>query len=302
MDVLILSPQGVLAILVGVCAFFFFLEQKTGWKVWEFFPPLLWIYATPVALNNLDVIPSESPVYGALGDIALPMFIVLMLINVDVGAAFRVMGKGVLVMLMGTVGVMVGAVLAYLVVHRWLSPEAWTGFGALAGSWIGGTGNMAAAAEALETPPEEFGLAVLADNFVYVVWLPILLGSKVVAEKFNRWARVKEGRVEAMEKALQEESLEEREIEMRDYLYLGAIAAGVTWLGHALAGQLPEIEPVLSTSTWNILLVTTFALILSRTPVRRLPGSQNLAIALIYVFVAGMGARASLEGLGQAPA
>lgn len=302
MDVLIGSAQGVLAVLVGVCALFFFLEQKTGWKLWEFFPPLLWIYATPVVLNNLDVIPAASPVYGALGEIALPMFIVLMLINVDVGAAIRVMGKGVLVMLLGTVGVVVGGVLSYFVVHRWLSPDAWTGFGALAGSWIGGTGNMAAAAEALGTPPEQFGLAVLADNFVYVVWLPILLGSKVVAEKFNRWARVEEGRVEAMEKALQDEAVEEREIEMRDYLYLGAVAAGVTWLGHALAARLPEIEPVLSTSTWNILLVTTFALILSRTPVRRLPGSQNLAIALIYVFVAGMGARASLEGLGQAPA
>ncbi len=125
----------------------------------------------------------------------------------------------------------------------------------------------------------------------------------MVAEKFNRWARVKEGRIEEMEEAVAREAGEEkRPVQMVDYLYLGAIAAAVTWASHALAGFLPELDPVISTGTWNILLVTTFALVLSRTPVRRIPGSHDLAMALIYVFVAGMGARAALSGLGQAPA
>ena len=65
---------------------------------------------------------------------------------------------------------------------------------------------------------------------------------------------------------------------------------------------MPEFPPVLSTSVWKILLITTIALALSATPVRRVPGSHNLAMALVYVFVAGMGARASLAGLSQAPA
>ena len=61
----------------------------------------------------------------------------------------------------GRTGVVVGAPVAYLVVHPFLGPEAWKGYGALAGSWIGGTGNMAAVSEALDTPPEIFGLAVI---------------------------------------------------------------------------------------------------------------------------------------------
>jgi len=61
------------------------------------------------------------------------------------------------------------------------------------------------------------------------------------------------------------------------------------------------IENVLSTSTWVILLITTFSLVLSVTPARNIPGSQNIALAIIYVFVAGMGARAALGGLTQAP-
>ena len=149
--------------------------------------------------------------------------------------AVKIMGKGVLVMLMGTTGVVVGAVVSYVIVHRWLAPDAWTGFGALAGSWIGGTGNMAATSEMLSTPPEQFGLAVLADNVIYIVWLPILLASKNFADKFNRWAKVDPRRIEMMESAAAQIAEEDRTPAMRDYLYLAAIAIGVTWLAASLA-------------------------------------------------------------------
>jgi uncharacterized membrane protein len=189
-DIFISSAGGVLAVLCLVAAFWFYVEQATQWKLFQYLPPLLFIYATPVVLNNLDVIPASSPVYSGLSSFALPAFIVLMLIKVNVPAAIRIMGKGVLVMFMGTAGVLVGAVISYVIVHHWLAPVAWKGFGALAGSWIGGTGNMAATSEMLGTPPEQFGLAVLADNVVYIVWLPILLASRNFATQFNRWAKV----------------------------------------------------------------------------------------------------------------
>ena len=232
---IISSPGGVIAVLCAVAAFWFFVEQQTGWKLFQYVPPLLFIYVTPVFLNNLGVIPSSSPVYGGLSAYALPVFIVLMLIKVNVPAAVRVMGKGVLVMLMGTAGVVIGAVVSYAIVHRWLADDAWTGFGALAGSWIGGTGNMAAASEMLGTPPEQFGLAVLADNVIYIVWLPILLASKNFADRFNAWARVPEDRVKMMESAALEIAEEERAPLMREYLYLVAIAIGVTWISTSLA-------------------------------------------------------------------
>jgi uncharacterized membrane protein len=301
-NILISSPVGVMFALVFVAAFWFCVEHVTEWRVFNLFPPLLFIYATPVILNNTGVIPSDSPIYGGMRDYALPMFIVLMLLQVNVPAAIKVMGKGVLVMLMGTAGVVVGAAVSYAIVSRWLSPDAWKGYGALAGSWIGGTGNMAAVAGGLDTSPELLGLAVLADNVVYIVWLPILLGSKAFADKFNKWARVHPDRIRDMDDAARSLDLGERTIVMRDYLYLIALALGVTWVSNLIGPHIPEFPPVLSTSTWKLLLVTTMALGLSVTPARRLPGSTAIATALIYVFVAGMGARASIEGLGQAPA
>jgi uncharacterized membrane protein len=309
-DILISSPGGVLAVLCAVAAFWFYIEQLTGAKLFQYIPPLIFIYATPVFLNNLDVIPASSPVYSGLSAYALPAFIVLMLIKVNVPAAVKIMGKGVLVMLMGTAGVVAGCVVAYLIVHRWLAPNAWTGFGALAGSWIGGTGNMAATSEMLNTPPEQFGLAVLADNVIYIVWLPILLASKNFADYFNAWAKVPEDGIRMMDSAAALAVVEEKAPEMRDYIFLGAIAIGVTWIAAALAPLIfdammdvaPGLQVVLSESTWRILLITTIALSLSATPLSRLPNATAMGTALIYIFVAGMGARATIEGFGQAPA
>ena len=181
--VLINSPIGVLAVLCVVAAFFFLLAQVTKAKLFNYIPPLLFIYATPVFLSNLPIlghtlIPNKSIIYTGLSQYALPVFIVLMLIKVNIPAIVKVMGKGVLVMLMGTAGVMVGGVVSYVLVHGWLPDDSWKGVGTLAGSWIGGTANMLAAKEILGASETQFTLAIVADNVIYIVWLPLLLMSR----------------------------------------------------------------------------------------------------------------------------
>lgn len=312
--VLISSPIGVLAVLCTVAAFFFLLAQSTDSKLFQYLPPLLFIYATPVLLSNVKiggqtVIPSSSIIYSGLSRYALPVFIVLMLIKVNVPAVVKVMGKGVLVMLMGTAGVMVGGALAYLVVHRWLPEDAWRGFGALAGSWIGGTANMLATSEMLDTPKAQLGLAIVADNVVYIVWLPLLLMSRDFADRFNAWARVPAERLAAMDEAADLHVEDDHAPTMSQYLYLAAVVIGVTAIGHALAPPIAAwiadasttAAGVFSETTTRILLVTTIALLLSTTRVSELPNSTALGTALVYIFVAGMGARAELSGLGDAP-
>ncbi len=305
------SPAAVLTVLAGTAAFWFWLERATGWKLFKYLVPLIWIYATPLVLRNVGFLPAESASYDALRHLGLPVFIVLLLLSVDVGATIRVMGRGVGVMLLGTAGIVVGAPIGLLAVRHWLAADAWKGFAALSGSWIGGTGNMAAVAGALETPPDQFGLAVLADTAIYVGWLPLLLLSKSFADRFNRWTGVDPERVRRMEEAAALEATEERPPKVRDLLYLGALALAATWLAGLLAPhvhawvwpRLPElVKEVSSVSVWNVLLVTGLGILLSLTPARRIPGSHNLAMAIVYVFVARMGATASLEGLAQAPA
>ena len=406
---LITTSAGILAVLAAVTSFFFYLEKKTGWKLFNYFPPLLFIYLIPIALSNTGVIPKSSGVYDFMGDIILPVFLVLMLVNVDIAATVRVMGRGVYVMLAGTLGVVIGAPIGFALVKHGLGPETWKAFGALAGSWIGGTGNMAAVAEGLELDEStvDFGYALLADNAVYLIWLPIMLGSKNLANWFHKFTGVSSKRLERMEAAAKELTRDKGKMEMRHVLYLAFLAFAVTGVAGWLAQRIPEIpspepyrvvapaydaegqrltsgklivsfsvvadsvdgamvastiasktvtdtvvihhiqnlvelaqpqrqagrelyllvsytglpaplvgrldkpdndlpvsvgftKPVVSSKTYKILLITIFGILLSFTAANRIPGSHALAMALVYLFVARMGARADLSDLSGA--
>jgi uncharacterized membrane protein len=194
-------------------------------------------------------------------------------------------------------GVVLGAPIAYFLVRNKLPEDTWKAFGSLAGSWIGGTGNMAAVAEGLKTSGQGFGLAVLGDNLVYIVWLPILLGSKNFAKAFNRFTRVDKKRIQMLEMARIETQDSQKLVGTKHFLYLLLLGFVCTWVAEILSGVLPELKPILTASTWKILLITTMGLMLSLTPARHIPASHELAMALVYIFIANMGARADISGL-----
>lgn len=322
----ITSNAAILAILTGICAFYFWLERASRWRLFQYVPPLVFIYLTPVLLANSrhlltflrssnggaavtnpstpipNVLPTASPAYDVIKEFALPMMLVLMLLNVDVARAIRVVGKGVGVMLIGSIGVVVGAVVGYACVMHWLGPEAWKSYGALTGSWVGGTGNLAAVSEALDANGTEVGLAVLADTALLLVWLPLMLASKKIAGPFARFARVDADRVAHLDAAAMAEQETSPAPTYQDFLLLLFIAFAVTAFSQSLtatiSAQLAAHElawPVqFSESTCRILLITTFGLLLSFTRLRNVPSSRHLGMALVFIFMAQTGATADL--------
>ncbi|MBK07268.1 MAG: hypothetical protein CL920_06780 [Deltaproteobacteria bacterium] len=291
------DSAGILFILAGNAALWFFLEKHTKWKVFHFFPPLIFIYLIPGILSNTGVLPLKDPTYSWMRHNLLPAFLVLLLLDVDVRGASRVMGRGLLVMFAGTLGVVIGGPIAFALVKGFLSEGAWKGFGALAGSWIGGTGNMAAVGGGLETSSKHFGLAIIADHAIYLVWLPLLLYSKSLAPWFHRMTGASQEHLDKLKQAAEELVVDKGRPEMWHILLLLALAFGATFLANTIAPLLPVVKPVLGKSTYTILLVTTFGLILSQSPARKIPGSHILSMAMVYLFVARMGATASIQGL-----
>jgi len=303
---------GVMTVIIMIPVFFVWLERRTRWKVFEILPAIIWIFLAPIALSNLNVIPRESLIYDTFKSLAVPLVIVLMLLDINIRQSLKVAWRGVGVLVFGAVGIVAGAVIAFALFRSGLQPGTWSGFGALAGSWIGGTGNLAAVAESLETPAEMVGTVVLVDNLVYVLYFPIILTCKRWAEGFNRFTRVSKEQMEHFERLTAEVEKKTHEVHFRDILLLLGFAFGAMLLASRLAdflqafvGGLPFAETlrlgeVLTAKTLAMLLVTTFGVLLSATPLKKVPGTEPLAMTLIYIYMTMMGAAADLTNLGGA--
>ena len=143
---------GVMAIISMVPVFFLWLEKNTHWKIFDILPPIIWIFLAPIFLSNLNVIPRSSPIYTTFRSFAVPMFIVLMLLDINLREVIKVAWRGAGVMVVGAIGIVLGAFVSFYLFQSGLPEDTWRGYGALAGSWIGGTGNLAAVADSLDTP------------------------------------------------------------------------------------------------------------------------------------------------------
>lgn len=309
----------VLFVLIAVPAFYFLIEFRSGWRMWSFLPPLLWIYATPLFLRLLGVLPEESPIYAGIRTYLLPIFITLLVMTIDLRRVVATLGSGLPVLLVSTMCVIVGAPIGYLALSPWLPPETWSGYGALAGSWIGGTANMAAMERALGTPPDQLGLAILADQVVFLLWLPLLIVSARYAGPFNRWVKARplvlddtEQPVAGAESGAPDDAKTVAPTDpaktyldvppMLDLLLMLTAALANVALCAWIAARLPELPPFITGSTWLVLLVTTGAVFLSFTPIRRSYQAEVTGTAVLYIFVANMGASASIAGFAEAPA
>ena len=306
---------GVMMVITMIPVFFLWLEKKTKWKVFNILPAIIWIFLTPIFLSNLsilngipilsglsipDVIPRGSPVYSTLRSFAVPMFIVLMLLDINIRQAIKVAWRGAAVLTLGAFGIALGATISYVLLKDGLPPDTWRGYGALAGSWIGGTGNLAAVAEAVETPPEMVGMVVLVDNFVYVLYFPLILTCKRWAATFNKFTKVSHKNMEEIVEAVGNVEKKSNEVHFRDVLVLFGWGFTAIFAANALASVLPVVGAVLTQGTWAILLVTTFGILLSASPLKNVPGSAPLAMGLVYMYMTTMGAQADLTKIGGA--
>jgi uncharacterized membrane protein len=291
---------GVLAVITMIPVFFLWLEKKTKWKVFDILPAIIWIFLTPIFLSNLNVIPMQSEIYSTFRSFAVPLFIVLMLLGINIRQVIRVAWRGAGVLVIGTLGIVAGAVISFYLFQSGLPEDTWRGYGALAGSWIGGTGNLAAVAESLETPPEMVGMVVLVDNFVYVLYFPLILTCKRWAKWFNRFTGVSQKDIDQIGEVSEEIETGSTEVSFKDILVLLGWGFTTIFAANYIATLLPDVGRVITERTWAILLVTTFGILLSASPLKNVPGSSALAMAFVYIYMTTMGAQADLRNIGGA--
>ena len=172
------SPDAVLATCAAGAKL---AEEKTnlGAKVSA---PLL-AMASAMLLATLGLIPAASPALDLVWRALMPLAVALSLLGVNLRDAARTSGPALAAFAVGALGSVLGTAVAYGTVGPALGPDAWRVAACLCASYVGGSLNYAATAQALGLDAAPGGQAALAagmaaDNLAMAVFLSALMAAK----------------------------------------------------------------------------------------------------------------------------
>jgi uncharacterized membrane protein len=299
---LIQQPAYLLAYLAAVVALVFQLARLRALQpVFDRLPALVWAYFLPMLSTTVGILPADSPLYGALARYLLPASLVLLLLSSEIRAVARLGRTALLVMAAASLGIALGAVVAFLALRPFLPADAWKAAGALTATWIGGSANLLAVAATLNLDP---GMVIIVDTVVGYSWMGFLIFLATKQEAIDRWTKADRGAVAAVSARLSGLRAEgARPMTVTDASLMVGLALGLSVLCLRAGEALPEVGEVLKPFSWAIILVTLVSLLLSLTPLSRLEraGASTLGYAGFYLLIASVGAQGDLRRLFAEP-
>jgi uncharacterized membrane protein len=310
---------GLLAATLGA-VFWTARSAHPAWRTfYKYVPALLLCYFIPALYNTFGLIDGEhSKLYFVSSRYLLPATLVLLTLAIDFQAIMKLGPRALVMFLTGTVGVVAGGPFAVWIVGM-VSPgtvdgEAWRGLTAVAGSWIGGGANQAAMKEVFAIPNDLFGTMVAVDVIVANLWMAVLLWMAANQRRLDVSRRADTTAIEALRERVERFERDNARIpSLPDLMFVVGIGFGLTGLSHLvgvpLAGWIEETAPGLavysltSSFFWIVVLATTFGLLASFTPARRLEGAgaSKVGQVLLYVLVASIGMQMNIKAVFTNP-
>ncbi len=277
-------------------------RRKSLSRLFAVVSPIFWIYFLPLLASICGIIDSRAPVLGYITQYILPGCLLLLLMSVDLPAVLRLGGRALAMFFIGAFGIMLGAVVSFLIFKTFVGSRFWGGFGALSASWTGGSANMIAVKEALSVPDAVFAPMVVVDTVIPYLWMGILIAAAHWQGVFDAWNKSDRQVMEDLHWRIQFGKTVSRRISPGMAIVLLLIAGTGAFVSRAVAGLLPVIPGVFSTYAWTIVIVTLMGLALSFTPAKRLEssGSSRIGGYLLYFVLTAIGARAALADMGSA--
>ena len=305
---LVTDPGHVAALLAAVLAAVFALSRVPALeRLFKTIPPVIWAYFVPMLLTTAGVTPPQSAAYDGFSYVLLPFALFLLMITIDLRAILSLGRLAILMMLVGTLGIVIGGPVAYLAVGQFMGgAETWQGMAALAGSWIGGTANMVALQESVGLSDAGLAPIIVVDTVVGYGWLAILLFLSGYQERFDRWVGADTDALDRVNATLREMDQTRQPSTTATVAMIVGLGVGAAVLSRVLGGLLPTLgDPtIISGGTWAVLIAVTAGLALSFTPVRKLErdGASQIGFAGLYLLLTSIGATADLAAVLQAPA
>jgi uncharacterized membrane protein len=300
------DPMSVFAFLATLVAMIFWVSGvKRFEKFFEYVPPVIFVYFLPMFATTFGLTPPISAAYDFTTRYFLPLALFLLMISIDLKSVAKLGPVALFMVTAGTVGIIIGGPVSLMIFGGALPEDAWKGFAALSGSWIGGTANMVAIAESVDTPQSAFGPIIVVDTVVGYGWMGVLLFFSVWQKKFDSWTRADTKAIEETNARLAEMDRDRHPTTVRDATFLLGIGMGAAVLSVNLGAMIPSLgDPtIISATTWAVLIVVTGGLLLSFTPLRDFEkvGASQLGYTALYLLLAGIGAQADLKAVMQAP-
>ncbi len=314
----------VLGLLAAILGFVFWgaaREQGFWKKFYSVVPAILPCYLLPAIANSIGLIDgANSGLYPMARDYLLPASLVLFCLAMDIGAIVRLGPKALVMFVTGTVGVMLGAWVAFaamgVIDPATVAGETWRGMTTIAGSWIGGGANQAAMKEVFEVDSTMFGQFAAVDVIVAYVWMAALLFMASKADAMDRWLKADNRAIEDLKNRMASYHAQHARIpSATDLMLIFAIGIGVTGLAHFLAEPLVAWIKSLpatwrlqdysldSRFFWIVIFATTFGVLLSLTRARTLEGAgaSKIGTIFLYVLIATIGMQMDLAQLAEKP-
>jgi len=289
---LISSPIIYLFIIALTATFFNLLETKSKLKVFKFIPAVVMIYAFSMFLASMNVFESNegiNAIYKLTKTNLLPAMLFLMLLQVDLRHFFK-LGKSLIISyLLALFSISFGFIAVALLFN--FTHETSSAFGALAGSWMGGTANMIAVGSALNVSEDAFAYALVVDSVNYTLWVMLLLFLVPFAKTFNKFTKSDENMAYLSDIGCA------CSMGAKRYWLLIAFALSVSFVSQIVA----ENITLLNKTTTIVLLASIFGVLGSFTKLKEMNGSSEVATTMLYIIISLIGSKAVIEnfnGLG----
>ncbi len=239
----------------------------------------------------------------------IPAMIFVMLLRCDIRKILKLGPRMLLGFFSATFTIMIGFVVMFYFMKDGFPPEGWKTWGALAGSWIGGTANMVAIQGALGINDSAMGYTLLVDNVNYSIWVIMLLATVPFAHIFNKWTGSDTHLIDEIGSQLASSQEKVRtNIEAADITLLFGLGFMASILSSTFAGNLsPKLVEIfgksdfMSASTLTIVIATVMGIACAMTPLGKTPGTSQVSMPMLYLVICLIASRANFKELTDAP-
>ena len=312
------NTWGLLGVMVIGVALSIWLEQKYKWASKVSGAIIALILA--MVLANFNIIPISCVLYDDIvWGVIVPMGIPLLLLQCNLKKIWSETGRMLVIFLIGAVGTIVGAFLAFFVLK---APYSATGgqvtdmaavASMMTGSYIGGGVNFAAmSAQHGLQGTDVAAAATVADNLLMALYFFVLIafaGMRFFRKNFKHphIDEIESGNIDKAAAETQAAAFWSRkDISLKDIAFNIAYCVGIVWISNIVAGIFASIAPD-STNAFidfvhkffgsQYVWITTFSVIVATCmdkKVAEMHGSQEIGTYLIYLFLFVIGVPANI--------